>query len=159
MSHTPGPTEYTCRKCGWVGTVNGRPRCLPCAREAVKQWRRNHHDKYLAQKRRYEHRLRKERRPEYRARKRRRYDSRTAALRWQTRREWLLCGNVTREQLQRLYQSSGGICYYCLAIVPNPRFSPSDPRGFDHVCSRAKGGMHTISNMVVCCRKCNERKG
>ncbi len=33
---------YTCRKCGWIGEVNGRPRCLACSR---RQSRDYHHRK------------------------------------------------------------------------------------------------------------------
>lgn len=74
------------------------------------------------------------------------------------RRAWLRAGDVTLQQLVALHISSNRQCHYCGVIV-TPRFRTNDPRGFDHVIPLAKGGKHTISNMVVCCKPCNTAKG
>jgi len=74
-----------------------------------------------------------------------------------TRLAWMREGNVTSDQLRRLYGRSKGRCVYCGARV-TCRFSPSDPRGFDHKKPRATGGRHTVRNMVVCCLQCNIKK-
>ena len=160
MAHTPGPVVFTCGKCGWSGEVNGRPRCLPCYALAVKVWRANNHDKCLEQKRRADKRLRSER-PEKaaeRKRNRRARNPQATKAKWAERVAWLKAGDVSRDQLASLFAKSEGRCYLCYVKVARPRFSPNDPRGFDHIVARANGGLHTISNLAVCCGSCNERK-
>lgn len=76
----------------------------------------------------------------------------------QKRRDWMRVGDVTREQLIAIYQAHNGLCAYCGGKV-NGRFEPLAPHGFDHVVPYSKGGKHTASNLVVCCRRCNLRKG
>jgi 5-methylcytosine-specific restriction endonuclease McrA len=78
--------------------------------------------------------------------------------RYTKRRLQYIAGDVTCKQLRSLFESSGGKCAYCGSDV-NARFRRHDPRGFDHVTPLSAGGLHTISNMVVCCRNCNTRKG
>ncbi len=75
------------------------------------------------------------------------------------RYNWLSQGDVTKEQLMGIYDKAKGLCNYCHKKVETPRFSPADPRGFDHINSMAKGGKHTAGNMVVCCLPCNSIKG
>ncbi|MCC7173511.1 MAG: HNH endonuclease [Planctomycetes bacterium] len=75
----------------------------------------------------------------------------------QRRAEWLSGGLVTREQLAELHAKARGCCFYCGCAVA-ARFTPGDPRGFDHVTPRARGGKHEIENMVVCCGSCNAKK-
>lgn len=157
-THTPGPVQYTCKKCGWSGEVNAPARCLACYRAAVKRWRASNRDKHLAQKRRYDAKARAERPEEYNARRRRHRKRSTNQKNYRNRIEWLAQGDVTRDQLQEIYENAGGKCHYCNCPV-NARFYPNDPRGFDHVISRANGGCHTASNIVVSCGKCNARKG
>ena len=149
---------YTCRACGWAGEVNGRQRCLACYRRRVDEWRRNNPEKRKAQKSRYDKKFRAERPELYRARKRQYYLPRTAARQYQKRAEWLRSGDVTAEQLKAIFRLFGGKCVYC-GIPIRPRYSPNDPRGFDHVKSRQSGGKHTAQNLVPCCRNCNQRKG
>ena len=82
----------------------------------------------------------------------------TTRVAWRRRTDWLKAGDVTQEELRAMYRRDGGVCVYCKTPV-KARFSPKDPRGFDHILSRYAGGKHTASNIVVCCRSCNERKG
>jgi len=134
-----------------------RPRCLNCARLAVKAWRKANPEKYLEQKRRGEHRARKERREQYRANRRRRRKPEVDAAQYQKRLAWLLAGDVTRADLIAIYERDK-VCVYCGATV-RPRFTPTHPVGYDHIVSRANGGQHTAANLCLCCRFCNERKG
>ena len=149
--------KYTCTKCGWSGVVNGRQRCLVCARRRIKAWRADNPEKARAQQKRHEKKFRTERREEYKARRRKYYVPKTAKEAWARRVRWLMAGDVTRTQLIELYGKHNGTCKYCGTHV-KARFVPMDPRGFDHIKPRIKGGKHTAKNMVVCCRRCNELK-
>ena len=151
---------YQCKRCGWSGKVRGRPRCLACYRRRVKEWRAQNPEKAKAQRRRHDRRFRTERPEEYNARRRRKRarNSETAQRAWRRRVEWLLQGDVTRDQLISIWEVADGKCNYC-GVKVRPRFNPLDPRGFDHVQSRAENGKHTADNLVVCCRSCNEAKG
>lgn len=155
MPHTPGP--FICKKCGWSGVVLSRPRCLACYRERVKKWRSANRDKYNAQKARHDKRMRATRRDEYNAIRRRNRKPETNAAARRLRIAWLMSGDVTREQLIEIFNRDNGQCVHCGAKV-SPRFTPTDPRGFDHVISRQKGGKHTAANITTCCRRCNELK-
>jgi arylsulfatase A-like enzyme len=148
---------YQCSKCGWKGNVNGRQHCLSCYAAATAKWRKENPEKYLAQKARYDKRFRQERPEEHRERRRKYYLSETAQKAWQRRAQWLKVGTVTKQDLKDIYQIYHGLCAYCHTKVI-PRYNATDPRGFDHVKSRAQGGKHERSNIVVCCRKCNELK-
>jgi len=150
---------YKCNICGWEGNVHSQPRCLACARRRTTEWRKKNPDKVRAQKRRYDKRRRTERRDEYNAARRRSRSSESNAKARRCRIEWYMEGNVTRLQLIDVYEQAHGNCNYCGRHIDHPRFSPLDPRGFDHVIPRAKGGQHTAHNVVVCCRSCNELKG
>jgi 5-methylcytosine-specific restriction endonuclease McrA len=66
--------------------------------------------------------------------------------------------DLTRQQLLSLYEESNGCCYICEAHV-KAKFTPKHFRGFDHVVPISKGGKHTISNLKVCCKNCNTKKG
>ena len=148
---------YQCKKCGWSGEVKTRPRCLPCVARAVREWRRGNPEKVKAQKARYDKRFRLERPDKYRAKRRRYYLPKTARKAYEKRAAWLKQGTVTKCDLQEIYKLHNGLCVYCGSAV-TPRYTPTDPRGFDHVKSRFSGGKHEKENIVVCCRKCNELK-
>lgn len=150
---------YNCKRCGWTGEVNGRPRCLPCCALATAAWRKANPEKKRDLSRRMEKKLRTERPEETAAKKRAKYRRNLPRYRarYAKRAEWLRVGNVTKEELVSLHESVSGKCFYC-GVSVSGRFKPSDPRGFDHVIPRSKGGIHTIANLVVCCRSCNERR-
>ena len=151
--------QYTCKTCGWSGEVIGRSRCLACYRRRVKAWRKANPEQARAQKSRYDKKFRTERPDEYRAKRRRYYLPKTAARSWARRKQWIASGDVTANQLRIIFKAHDGKCVYCRVPVSHPRFNPLDPRGFDHVKPRSKGGRHTASNLVVSCRRCNELKG
>lgn len=119
-----------CRRCGVIGRHRRPTCCVRCETAQHAEWRRNNRSEA---KRRWD-----------RARKQ--------------RVAWIKSGDVTKQQLVDLVHTSGGKCYYCHSKVAFVRTTPSCPRGFDHVVPRAKGGMHTIENLVMCCADCNRKK-
>ena len=149
---------YRCKKCGWEGEVNGRPRCLPCYARAAKRWRQRFPEKKRALAVRMDIKARRERRDEYNARRRRKRSRTRDAEARHRRGRWLAAGDVTREQLIDIWEAARGRCHYCHGPLGIPRFTPTDPRGFDHVVAPAAGGKHTASHIVACCRKCNATK-
>lgn len=149
---------YTCTKCGWSGEVKGRQRCLACARVRVKAWRKQNPEKYKAQKQRYDKHMREARREEYNARRRRRRRAARCVEAYRRRLAWLMTGDVTREELILIWEEADGKCSYCGGTLGKPRFNPLDPRGFDHVRPRSRGGIHTRANICACCKDCNSRK-
>jgi len=44
-------------------------------------------------------------------------------------------------------------CQYCTTIFPSEKLT------IDHVIPRSRGGKNTWLNLVVACKKCNQRKG
>ena len=60
-------------------------------------------------------------------------------------------GDVTAEQLENLYNTVD-ICYWC-----NTKLKKSNTH-LDHYIPLSKGGEHTLSNLVISCRKCNLSK-
>lgn len=156
---TPGPTFFACEKCGWSGQVNGRPRCLPCAARRTFEWRKSHPEKAKELKHRMDKKMRTER-PWKEAKHKREVRSRNPEhyrMKYQERIQWLKSGDVVRQDLLDIYERDNGKCVYCGKPVL-ARFSPNDPRGFDHVIPRSKGGKHTKSNLVVSCADCNAAK-
>lgn len=156
--HSPEPVLFECKKCGWSGLVRSRPRCLACYREACRIWRQANPDKVLAKKRQENRRFFYERREEHNARRRKYRKPETNKRNRLIRLAWLASGDVTRQQLIDLYEASDRKCCYCQCTVEKARFTPTDPRGFDHIVARANGGRHTIENIVVSCGLCNARK-
>lgn len=76
-----------------------------------------------------------------------------------SRKAVIAAGDVTVAQLQNTWDQSNGLCYYCnQPIGIKPVFNPLKIRGFDHLIPLSKGGQHTVSNLVVCCSRCNSIK-
>lgn len=153
---TPGP-KRKCVRCGIVAEHRrGSGPCRPCAAKAQSEWRATHPEE--TKRHREEWRKRREARdPEYAARRKR--TRRNAAPerhreKYRERLAWLRSGSVTREQLLEVFAAANGTCRWC-GVAVSARFTPSDPRGFDHVVPRAVGGKHEKSNLVVSCRACN----
>lgn len=68
------------------------------------------------------------------------------------RRSLSKSGDVTIEQLLELRQNAK-ICYWCETNLKNVKVH------IDHYIPLSKGGLHTISNLVISCSKCNLSKG
>lgn len=67
------------------------------------------------------------------------------------RRNWTK-GDVTTEQLTELLNRQTH-CAYCKRKFTS-RLRPT----VDHIIPLSKGGLHTISNLVLACQPCNSRK-
>jgi 5-methylcytosine-specific restriction endonuclease McrA len=145
-------TPRECRKCG----TEYAKRCLACASAYSKQWRKKNPEKAKEYKSIYSKRARAFNNEKYNEKRRRNRSSTANKSAYLKRKEWLLSGDVTNEQLRMLFALQDQ-CFYCNETV-KPRFNAKDPRGFDHIVPRAKGGKHTISNLVVCCALCNGKK-
>ncbi len=65
---------------------------------------------------------------------------------------WLEDGTLTGSVIQGLFAKAHH-CPYC-----NKPMRPRE-KTLDHIIPRAKAGLHSIRNVVVCCRTCNSRKG
>ncbi len=159
MPEPPTTTaSYVCKKCGWSGEVTKRNRCKACDRQASKKWRSENPDRVKSQHSRFWKKFRKERPEEYLAQRRKYYKPENGKKARQQRLGWFSSGDLTVQELREIYRSSSGKCSYCGTQVSRPRFSRTNLRGFDHVVPLIKGGKHTASNIVVCCRTCNTNK-
>jgi len=69
----------------------------------------------------------------------------------QRRRSLTKQGDVTNIQLLELQQNAK-VCYWCKCLLKNVKVH------IDHYVPLSKGGLHTLSNLVVSCSKCNLSK-
>jgi 5-methylcytosine-specific restriction endonuclease McrA len=60
-------------------------------------------------------------------------------------------GTVNKQIIALFYYSK--ICRYCGVITGRKT------RSIDHMLPLSKGGKHSIKNIALCCRNCNQRKG
>lgn len=67
------------------------------------------------------------------------------------RRSRIKTGDVTNEQLLQLEQTAK-VCYWCKTTLKGLKVH------IDHYEPLSKGGLHTLSNLVVSCQRCNNRK-
>jgi 5-methylcytosine-specific restriction endonuclease McrA len=73
-------------------------------------------------------------------------------------------GEYTREEILTLRQLQEDKCFYCFATLLGPSLQvnyPGDPVTchIDHFVSLLDGGTNYISNVVLACPRCNDRKG
>jgi 5-methylcytosine-specific restriction endonuclease McrA len=61
-------------------------------------------------------------------------------------------GTLTGEVIVSLFATATH-CIYCYKAMR------STEKSLDHVAALSKGGAHSISNVVVCCKTCNNAKG
>ena len=54
---------------------------------------------------------------------------------------------------KNIFWRDNGQCQYCGIIEP-----PKDMT-IDHIVPRSRGGENTWTNLVTCCKKCNQKKG
>lgn len=148
-----------CEVCGDVGEHRRVSKCKRCEAKQASLWRKANPEKAREHVRQQAVR-RKTTDPGYDARRKRikrKNNPEHYREQYQQRLEWLRRGSVTKQQLESLVNTSGGLCFYCREPV-KCRLAPYDPRGFDHVVPRVRGGEHRIENMVVCCGRCNALK-
>jgi 5-methylcytosine-specific restriction endonuclease McrA len=119
------------------------------AREAMRRWRQNHADAHAAEGRAFY------------ARNRERVDARNAAYlranpevirtKWRNRRARKVAagGKINTQEWLFLIERYGGRCGYCGADGPLHQ---------DHRVPLARGGAHSIENIIPACGPCNRRK-
>ena len=54
---------------------------------------------------------------------------------------------------RNIYERDKYTCQYCMTSQPYSKLT------LDHVIPKSKGGDYSWSNIVCCCKKCNQRKG
>lgn len=76
---------------------------------------------------------------------------RAMAQRRRCRRKSVIINDLTADQWKGRVEEYGGLCAYCLRPMPKVTL--------DHMTPLVRGGSHTLSNVVPCCKSCNSRKG
>lgn len=149
-----------CIKCKSIKDGSHASWCKKCYAEWKREYRKRKPEKAREANRR-SIRLWREKYPDkWRALIRRKFEKRVVKgdICKKIRIAWMLDGDVTREELVGIFKRDNGNCTYCGTPV-KCAFTPLSCRGFDHVLARCNGGRHTASNMVVCCKSCNRKKG
>ena len=65
-------------------------------------------------------------------------------------------GTITKESLEKLAIKQNNLCKYCGILLC---FIDRSNTHLDHVIPISKGGLHSITNVVWSCGKCNMSKG
>lgn len=141
-----------------------KPRCKSCDKlSRNKEKRREYEKKYWSDPERKEKRKKQIKKSaiknmEHHKRKRKEYLQTDNGLNSQRK-----AGQVTRckkadsyiEHVDplSLYRDQNGVCYMCLEQFD---FKAME---MDHLIPISKGGKHEISNVKMCCKKCNLKKG
>ncbi len=60
---------------------------------------------------------------------------------------------IPRAMIEALWKFQDGRCAYCFSL------SPLEAVTIDHVTPMSRGGSHTIDNIALACRPCNQSKG
>jgi 5-methylcytosine-specific restriction endonuclease McrA len=76
---------------------------------------------------------------------------RSSGKRWENRAAGRDDGTLTKDVVRRLF-AKGRRCPYC-AQPMRPR-----DKSLDHMEPLSRGGWHSATNVLVCCRRCNVRK-
>lgn len=82
---------------------------------------------------------------------REREQKRTSGKRWGNRADGRDDGTLTREVVRRLFARAKQ-CPYCWHPMT------SKDKSLDHMEPLSRGGWHSATNVLVCCRRCNSRK-
>lgn len=162
----------TCNRCGTTKPVEQfvrckdgdgyRNQCKGCHYATTNTWRAQNKEHRREYDRRNYDRLSQQQR-EWAARnhdrilakRRLRYKTPRALLYARLRaheRRVVKSGTVTPDQIAALHQQQGR-CYYCKKPFNNRRNAT-----IDHVIPLSKGGQHNISNIVLACWPCNNKK-
>lgn len=63
------------------------------------------------------------------------------------------------EERAQVWEDAGRMCHYCDKVLPRPGTKAGRRTQLDHKHSSSSGGLHDLSNLLVCCRPCNLKKG
>jgi 5-methylcytosine-specific restriction endonuclease McrA len=72
--------------------------------------------------------------------------------------------SVNHRKLKYHFDKQNGFCFYCgNTAILKAENDPSQPKKshatIDHIIPRSTGGLDHRDNMVMACRKCNNRRG
>lgn len=133
-------------------------RCKQCRRDDTytysarsNEWRSAHLDSFRASSRNWKITHKAEDR-EIQRKWRQTPNGKRYALHHRTLRRANIKGDVTADQFKELFERQTH-CAYC-----KRKFTTKQPPTVDHVIPLSKGGLHTISNLVLACKPCNSRK-
>lgn len=59
----------------------------------------------------------------------------------------------------QFWEDNGRMCHYCNRKLPKPGTKGGRATQFDHIVAYEDGGTDALSNLVLCCRRCNLDKG
>jgi 5-methylcytosine-specific restriction endonuclease McrA len=106
-------------------------------RDAMRKYRHEKREQYLGYNKRFNKTIK----------------ARVSAIRRHTK-ERLLDNRfkVDSEKIRQVFLRSNGNCFYCKKRINWRSFT------IDHKRSKSKGGTNHANNLVVSCKKCNERK-
>ena len=63
-----------------------------------------------------------------------------------------------RRQIKREMREKDARCFYCATFVTAWRFEQDHFATLDHLWPKCRGGGDNLGNLVLACRKCNEKK-
>lgn len=70
-----------------------------------------------------------------------------------------------RRRRAAVIKRDGLSCHWCGITCTNPKAGGApvpatpDQATLDHIRTRAEGGQHDMENLVLACRRCNEKRG
>ena len=62
------------------------------------------------------------------------------------------------ERIQ-VWEDAGRMCHYCDTALPKPGTKAGKKTHLDHKRAQSTGGKDDLSNLLVCCKICNRKKG
>jgi 5-methylcytosine-specific restriction endonuclease McrA len=147
-----------------AGYMYLRSQCKECEKPAInaaiKRWHARNRDQWNAYKRGWASKNRDKTsatyarwfktHPEYFTTEKYRSNHRNSQERRRARLEGAE-STLTQQQWREIVEYFGGRCAYCLAPCSEPTQ--------DHVTPIARGGSHTMDNIVPACSPCNTKKG
>lgn len=86
--------------------------------------------------------------------------ARAACVKRRARKKSAPLNDLTIEQHQAVLAAAKGVCAYCHYYKPGCLTCKRGKHALtiDHITALARGGSHTLHNLVACCRSCNARK-